>query len=89
MNNIEREKDLNSKILEITMTIKDHYPELSSFIGEMPSTIPSEEDAEITVKNLKFYYESLVLMLDKYKQEHPERNEDDDLNWFEENRSVV
>ena len=89
MNNIEREKDLYSKILEITMTIKDHYPVLSSFIKEMPATIPSVNDAELTEKNLKFYYESLVLLLEKYKQEHPERNNEDDLNWFEETRSVI
>ncbi len=83
------EKDLYTKILEITIKIKDHYPELSSFIEEMPATIPSEKDAELTEKNLKFYYESLLLILEKYKQEHPERNEEGDLNWFEETRSVI
>jgi hypothetical protein len=71
MNHEEIEKDLNAKILKVTMTIKEHYPELSGFLEEMPITIPTEEDAEITLKNLRVYYESLTSMLSKYKLEHP------------------
>lgn len=68
----ETEKDLNSKILKVTMTIKDQYPELSGFLEEMPATIPAEKNPEITLKNLSTYYESLNSMLNKYKLEHPE-----------------
>lgn len=75
MNNKEVEKDLNAKILKITMTIKDHYPELSDFLEEMPVTIPSEENAEVTLKDLSVYYESLNSLLNKYKAEHPESSE--------------
>lgn len=71
MKNEEIEKDLNAKILKITMTIKEQYPELSDFLEEMPATIPSEENIEITLKNLSSYYESLNLMLSRYKLEHP------------------
>ncbi len=71
MNNKEIEKDLNAKILKVTMTIKDQYPELSDFLEEMPATIPSEENVEITLKNLSAYYESLNSLLNKYKLEHP------------------
>ena len=65
------EEDLNSKILKVTMTIKDRFPELVGFLEEMPETIPDEKDPEITLKNLSAYYESLNSMLSKYKLEHP------------------
>ena len=65
------EKDLNSKILKITMTIKDKYPELSKYIEEMSATIPDEKNPEITLKNLTTYYDSLNSMLNKYILEHP------------------
>ena len=67
----DAEADLNSKILKITMTIMEQYPELSKYIEEMPVTIPNEKNPEITLSNLKTYYESLSLMLNKYKSEHP------------------
>ncbi|HAQ21414.1 MAG TPA: alpha/beta hydrolase [Prolixibacteraceae bacterium] len=63
--------DLNSKILKITMTIKDDYPELSKYLDEMPVTIPSEKDPEVTLKLLNEYYESLQALLNKYKIEYP------------------
>lgn len=67
----KREKDLNSKIMEITMVIKEQYPELLEFLNEMPVTIPAEKNPEITLKALKTYYESLISVLAKYKLEHP------------------
>lgn len=70
--NQEAEKNLNSKILEITLKIKDQYPELSKYIEEMPVTIPDEKKPEITLKNLKAYYDSLNDVLSKYLLEHPD-----------------
>jgi hypothetical protein len=67
----EAEKELNTKILKITMTIKDKYPELSKYIEEMPETIPDEKHPEITSNNLKTYYDSLNSALSKYILEHP------------------
>ena len=67
----DAEADLNSKILKITLTIQDQYPELSKYIEEMPVTIPNEKNPDVTLDNLKTYYESLSLMLNKYKSEHP------------------
>lgn len=67
----KREKDLNSKIMEITMVIKEKYPELLEFLNEMPVTIPVEKNPEITLKTLKTYYESLISVLTKYKLKHP------------------
>lgn len=65
------EKELNSKILKITMLILEKYPELYKYIEEMPETIPDERDPEVTLKNLKAYYDSLYSMLNKYILEHP------------------
>jgi hypothetical protein len=60
----------NELILKITMTINEKYPELSKYLLEMPVTIPDEDDPEITIKNLKQYYTSLKVLLDKYILEH-------------------
>lgn len=68
----EAEKDLNLKILEITLKIQDQYPELSKYIEEMPVTIPDEKKPEITQKNLKTYYDTLNDVLNKYLLEHPD-----------------
>ena len=69
------ERDLNAKILEVTMKIKDHYPELSKYLDEMPVTVPSEKDPEITLNHLKTYYESLNSLLNKYKADYPKIKE--------------
>ena len=65
------EKEFNSKILKITMTIMERYPELYKYIEEMQETIPVEKDSEIKLKDLKTYYDSLNTMLNKYVVEHP------------------
>ncbi len=65
------EKELNSKILQITLTILEKYPELYKFIEEMNETIPDEKDNTITLKNLKAYYDSLYSMLNNYMFKQP------------------
>jgi hypothetical protein len=68
---METVKELNGKILAITMKIKDNFPELSKYIEEMPVTIPDEQHPDITQTNLKAYYDSLSALLNKYILEHP------------------
>ena len=63
---METEKELNAKIMAITMLIHEQHPELSKFLEEMPETIPNENNPEINVKNLKEYYLSLTNLLNKY-----------------------
>jgi hypothetical protein len=70
---METELDLNLKILNITMWIKDKYPELSKYIEEMPITIPNEKHPIINLKNLESYYDSLTAILNNYLLEHPEK----------------
>ena len=67
----EQENILNSKILKTTLMIKDQYPELSKYLEEMPETIPDEKNPEITLNNLKNYFDSLTSMLNTYILEHP------------------
>lgn len=71
---METEKELNSKILKITMTIRDKYPQLSEYIEEMTMTIPDEKNPKINLKNLEAYYDSLKSMLNKYVQEQNPNN---------------
>jgi hypothetical protein len=74
--NEQLENDLNSKIMEITMTINNQYPELSQYLEEMPVTVPTENDPEITLNHLKSYYLSLNSILNKYKDEHRKMKDD-------------
>lgn len=67
---MESEKELNSKILDITMTIKEKYPELYEHLGEMPVTLPDIETPEINSKNLGAYYDSLKSLLKNYVHDH-------------------
>jgi hypothetical protein len=67
----EIEKDLNDRILKITLKIKDQHPELYKYIEEMTVTLPYKIDPEITIKNLENYYNSLSEMLEKYLLENP------------------
>ncbi len=69
---MEIEKKLNEDILQITMLIKEKYPELSKYIEAMTETIPDKKEPEVTRKDLAGYYESLQSMLKKYIEEHPE-----------------
>ena len=62
---MKTEKELNAKILSLTMQIREERPELTKYLEEMPITIPSESDPEITVKLLKGYIESLKDLLNK------------------------
>lgn len=70
---MQSEKDLNAKILEITLLIQEKYPELSKYLAEMPATIPVEKNPEINSENLKKYYDSLDQLLKKYILEHPKK----------------
>lgn len=68
---MKTEKELDIAILQITMKIKEHYPELSKYILEMPDTIPNVENPEMNGKALQEYYDSLDTLLKDYiKNQH-------------------
>lgn len=62
---MKTEKELNAKILSLTMKIQEKRPELSKYLEEMPITIPNESDPEINIKILKEYIESLKNLMKK------------------------
>ena len=57
------EKELNSKMLNISLKINNKYPELSEYLDEMPVVIVIEKKPEITLKGLSSYYYSLNVLL--------------------------
>jgi len=63
---METEKEINAKILAISMQILAKHPELSELLGEMPVTNPTESNPEISRKVLNDYYDSLKSILKKY-----------------------
>lgn len=65
----EKERRINSHILNITMLIMNKYPELSKYIEEMPITIPTDSNPEITLRKLQDYFDSLCLIVHNYKLE--------------------
>ena len=65
---MKTEAQLNADILKITLMIREHYPELSKYILEMPVTIPNVESPEINAKILADYYDSLDAIMKKYAQ---------------------
>ena len=67
---METEKEINAKILKVTMVIHDNYPELSKYLNEMPITIPIDSRPEVNIKNLQKYYETLVELFRNYVAEH-------------------
>lgn len=62
---MKTEKELNARIMELTNKIREERPELSKYIDEMPITIPSDSDPEISQKILKDYIISLKDLLKK------------------------
>ncbi len=60
------EKELNHIILALSMEIRDEYPELSRFLGEIPITVPVEDIPELQLENLVDYYSSLKSLKDNY-----------------------
>lgn len=67
---MKTEEELNADILRITLAMKSQFPELSKYIEEMPVTIPDVNNPEITLKNLKEYYDSLENIFKKYVPNH-------------------
>ncbi len=67
---MKTEKEINTAILEITMKIKDQFPELSKYIVEMPVTIPNMENPIMSNEALQDYCDSLDILLKDYIENH-------------------
>lgn len=68
---MEKENELNVKILALTMEIQEKYPELSKYLDEMPVTIPNVPNPKMNPATLQEYYESLYTLVSEYKKKHP------------------
>lgn len=67
---MKTEKEISEDIVNITMIIKDKYPELSKYLLEMEETIPIAAHPEVSIKILDKYYNSLENLLKKYSSSH-------------------
>lgn len=67
---MKTEKEWNADILKITMSIKDNFPELMKYVSEIPLKTMEQDSAEITLKNLKDYFDSLEAIIKKYAPNH-------------------
>ena len=63
-------KILTKEIENILTTIREPYPELVKFIGEMPVKISYKANDKIHNQNLEDYNESLKTLLSKYSRTH-------------------
>lgn len=72
---MKTEKELNAKILALTLLINEKHKELSKFLSELPISTPDEKNPAITIRNLEDYYETLKVLLKKYEMEHKPLND--------------
>lgn len=70
------EKEILEAISRLTLEIREKYPEMSKYIGEMPVTNPDKEHPEITSKVLMDYYNDLLAIMKRYASDH-EHSPDD------------
>lgn len=68
--NAAEAEEINQKILEIKNEIFTNYPELTKFLNEMPVTTTDVDPNNISIKDLKEYYNSLKAMVKKYEEEN-------------------
>ena len=53
---METENEINKDIIIAILGIQKDFPELTKYINEMPVTIPTVANPEITTDNLKDYW---------------------------------
>lgn len=65
---METEQELNNKIMDKTLEIKELFPELYVFLDEMKVYAYDSSSQHSTTNNsqLKSYYDSLDIMLNQY-----------------------
>jgi hypothetical protein len=60
---------INEKIIHITNTIREQFPELTDFLNEMPVSVPNVTHPIIDEVVLEKYYNSLKDLLKEYKNQ--------------------
>lgn len=67
---MKTEIDLLQEITKLTTNIETNYPELYTYLEEIPLTIPSKDDPEVTINSLQDYLESLKQLLKHHLETH-------------------
>jgi hypothetical protein len=67
---MQTEKEIIEAISQLTIEIRDKYPEMAKYLNEMTVTNPDIEHPDINLQVLNDYYESLKMMIDRYATEH-------------------
>lgn len=67
---MKTETELNENILKITAFIKDKFPELLKFTGEMPVKMTYKDNEDPGLKSLEEYYNSLQALVKNYSLNH-------------------
>ena len=62
--------ELGQDIINITMRIQQEFPELTKYIKEMPVKVSGNHTADLNIKNLEEYYNSLAKQLSEYSKTH-------------------
>ena len=70
------EKEMTEAISRLTLEIREKYPEMSKYIGEMPVTNPDAEHPEINAKILTDYYDNLLAIMKRYAADHDKADEE-------------
>jgi hypothetical protein len=65
----QEEKEMNEKILALTIKIQTQYPEIGQFLDEIPITIPRKDKPKVLLGELTNHYEYLTKILQKYIKE--------------------
>lgn len=76
--------ELEQDILQVSMKIRQDYPELSKYIKEIPLKISAKDKDLINIKNLTEYYDSLVNIIAEYSTTHEkieEKNAPEDITF--------
>lgn len=71
---MKTELNINNDILRLTNEIENTYPELLKYIAEIPVKDVFKLNFEINSKNILGYYNTLKIILEKYKAEHLSNN---------------
>jgi len=71
---MKTEKELNKEIVDLTMEIRNDYPELTKYLEELTVSIP--DSGQLNIKALDDYRNTLKSMMEKYKNEILQKNGD-------------
>ena len=71
------EKEMTEAIMRLTLEIREKYPEMSKYLGEMPVTNPDKEHPDINARVLKDYYDNLLILMKRYANEHEHASDED------------